>query len=99
MAAAALGWGAVSARRYSRRRPRSLSWPADGTLPVLDGQALADARLHWRGSLAFLRWRDADGRRQHLSWWPDTLPPAQRRELRLAAGAAPADARARSVAG
>jgi toxin CptA len=98
-ASAALGLGLVSARRYSRRRPRLLAWPADGTLPVLDGQALADARLHWRGPLAFLCWRDTGGRRQHLSWWPDTLPPAQRRELRLAAGAAPAAARARSVAG
>jgi len=30
-----------------------------------------------------LRWR-GDGRRGHLLFWPDTLPRARRRELRLA---------------
>jgi toxin CptA len=98
MASAALGWGLVSARRCSRRRPRLLAWSADATQPALDGQLLADARLHWRGPLAFLCWREG-GRRHHLSWWPDTLPPAQRRELRLAAGGPPAAAQARSMAG
>jgi toxin CptA len=50
--------------------------------------------LQWRGPLAFLRWRDSDGRMHRLAWWPDVLPVAARRELRLAAldgaGAVPA---------
>ena len=55
-------------------------------LPVLvDGQAARDLVVQWRGPLAFVRWRDADSLTRRLSWWPDTLPPARRRELRLAA--------------
>jgi toxin CptA len=98
MASAALGWGLVSARRCSRRRPRLLAWSADAIQPTLDGQLLAHARLHWRGPLAFLSWREG-GHRNHLSWWPDTLPPAQRRELRLAARGPQTAVQARSVAG
>lgn len=52
----------------------------------LDGVVLDTPRLEWRGPLAILRWRD--GRRaRRLLWWPDTLPQAARRELRLAASA------------
>ncbi|MDQ3617279.1 MAG: hypothetical protein M3374_00895, partial [Pseudomonadota bacterium] len=40
--------------------------------------------VHWRGPLAFARWRDSQGARQWLVWWPDTLPAGPRRELRLA---------------
>ena len=50
---------------------------------TLDGEPLAEAALSWRGPLAFLRWQDACGRRGRLSWWPDTLPPAERRVLKL----------------
>src|SRR3546814_14715060 len=56
----------------------------------LDGQTLAAATLRWRGPLAFLRWRDAGGQGGWLVWWPDTLPAAARRVLRIAASAAPA---------
>jgi toxin CptA len=96
--ALAVAWGLFSARRILSAPPRLLVWPATGA-PRVDGIAIDDARLHWRGPLAFLEWRDASGRRRRLSWWPDTLPPERRRELRLAAGGAPAAARARSVAG
>lgn len=52
----------------------------------LDGVCLDLPRIQWRGPLAILRWRD--GRRmRRLLWWPDTLPPRARRELRLAASA------------
>ena len=52
----------------------------------LDGSRLDAPQLQWRGPIAILRWRD--GRRMdRLVWWPDTLPPASRRELRLAAAA------------
>lgn len=51
----------------------------------IDGVAVAAAVVQWRGPLAFLSWRMPDGRRGHLAWGPDTLPPTLRRELRLAA--------------
>ena len=52
---------------------------------LVDGVAVAQPRLQWRGPLAVLSWRDAGGHSRYRSWWPDTLPPARRRELRLAA--------------
>ncbi len=53
--------------------------------PVLvDGEAVHDLAVQWRGPLAFASWRARGGAIRRLSWWPDTLPPAQRRELRLA---------------
>jgi toxin CptA len=84
---AALGHGAWRARREGRS-PRRLFWfPGDGRLPTVDGTPMLDARLLWRGPLAFLRWRErAGGRWRRAAWWPDTLPAPQRRELRLAAG-------------
>jgi toxin CptA len=85
----AAGRGAWRARRESCRKPLSVRWRADGALLVAGERADA-AELRWRGPLAFLAWRDAKGIRHRLAWWPDTLPAAQRRELRLAAAAADA---------
>jgi toxin CptA len=89
----AAGEGIRLARGTLGSPPRTLVWPFDG-MPTLDGVALREPELHWRGPLAFLRWRDAGGRVRRLTWWPDILPAAARRELRLAAlegsGAAPA---------
>lgn len=65
---------------------------------TVDGLPVQGLVVQWRGPLAFLSWRDATGRRQRLSWWPDTLPPTLRRELRLAAPAAVASRHRRSVA-
>jgi toxin CptA len=73
--------------RESRRPRRELAWPIDGQ-PQVDGQRLRDARLHWRGPLAFLSWRDDAECVHRLAWWPDTLPLPLRRELRLAATSA-----------
>ena len=80
----AAGYGSWLGNREARRPPHQLVWPIEGT-PLLDGLALQDAQLQWRGPLAFLRWRDGEGQLQHLTWWPDTLPARSRRELRLAA--------------
>jgi len=88
LAAAALAWGLWSAVRNHRAAPRRLCWVA-GRAPEIDGVAAAGAVLHWRGPLAFLRWRDGDGRTRRMAWWPDTLPAAARRELRLAATVLP----------
>ncbi|MEE7566640.1 hypothetical protein HH297_09445, partial [Xanthomonas sp. Kuri4-3] len=58
---------------------------------------VAAFRVEWRGPLAQLSWRDGR-RRERLLFWPDTLPPAQRRELRLAAGAHAISSRPRQMA-
>lgn len=80
----AIGLGWRASRRELRRAPVTVAWPPDAP-PSIDGRTLDHARLQWRGPLAFLQWRE--GRRlRGLSWWPDTLPPAARRELRLATG-------------
>ena len=83
--------------RECRRQTHQLVWPIDGA-PLLDGLALQDAQLHWRGPLAFLRWHDGEGRRRHLAWWPDTLPSRSRRELRLAAASIAGTRRSASMA-
>jgi toxin CptA len=84
-----LAVGAVSraawlAQRESRRSRCELVWPMDAE-PMIDGQVLQQAQLQWRGPLAFLHWRDDEGRQHRLAWWPDTLSQRARRELRLAA--------------
>lgn len=85
----ALAWGCWLARREWLLVPIPLVWRADGVLFV-GGERVAHPRLQWRGPLAFLDWRDGNGHRRRLAWWPDTLAAAQRRELRLAAVAAEA---------
>lgn len=96
LSAAALAWAAHSARRELRRPPHRLL--LRGGRAWLDGRPLSHWQVHWRGWLARLDYRDADGRQGRLLWWPDTLASAQRRELRLAAAVSPPAARPRSVA-
>ncbi len=65
------------------RRPLStVLIDGDGAVSV-DGVAVEDFRIDWRGPLAFLSWRDRAGRRHRRGLWPDALGPALRRELRL----------------
>lgn len=85
-AALAAGWGAWSARRELARPPRRLRLA--GARAWLDEAPIAQPRLYWRGPLARLEFRAADGRRGRLLWWPDTLDAHGRRELRLAAAVA-----------
>ncbi|WP_250062001.1 hypothetical protein [Stenotrophomonas mori] len=79
----AAAWGLVQARREGRRRPRTLLLPAPPAPVEVDGMAVGALQLLERGPLVVLRWR-RDGRRGQLLFWPDTLPRARRRELRLA---------------
>jgi toxin CptA len=88
LAVMAMAYGEWLARRH-RNLPSRRLWWIGGRAPDLDGTALQHAMLEWRGALAFLRWRDVDGRIQRLAWWPDTLPRGARRELRLVAEVAP----------
>ncbi len=83
----AIGAGLAGAWRTWReagRAPRELVLAAGSGSDVLDGQPLEALHVAWRGPLAFVQAVDALGRRQHLVWWPDTLPGPRRRELRLA---------------
>lgn len=87
LALAACVHGLWLARREAGKPARQVVWPATDAPVTLDGAALEQAELHWRGPLLFLHWRDRDGRDGRLGWWPDTLPSPSRRELRLAARA------------
>ncbi len=88
LALGALLYGAWRAWQQARTPPQHFVWSA-GQI-TCDGQPIAAVVVQWRGPLAFVRWRDGAGRLHHRSWWPDTLPATQRRELRLAAGDAQA---------
>jgi toxin CptA len=85
------------ARGHLRAPVRAVAWPMDGD-PTIDGARMEGVRLHWRGPLAFLCYRDAAGRDHRLAWWPDTLQGGQRRELRLAAASAPTPVATASMA-
>ena len=79
------GFGLFDARRQDRLPSVALVIPTGRGQPTCDGQPMLALNIAWRGPLAFLRWRDPDGRMRRLAFWPDTLPSASRRELRLAA--------------
>ena len=98
VALAAALQGGWLARREQGRAAVAVVWDGQSGVVSVDGRAVADARLRWRGPLAFLQYRDHSGSRRRLAWWPDTLPARQRRELRLAAGNADATPAVPSVA-
>ncbi|HEX7801803.1 MAG TPA: hypothetical protein VF471_03485 [Pseudoxanthomonas sp.] len=85
MAVSALAYACWRARCESGLANHMLFLPGNELPAMLDGLPIEQARVQWRGPLAFLLWRDRQGRPQRLSWWPDTLSAASRRELRLAA--------------
>ncbi|MDI1253552.1 hypothetical protein [Thermomonas sp.] len=84
LAIAAALLGVFDARRHARLRPCVLVIPIGRGQPTCDGQPMQALKVEWRGSLAFLRWREPDGRIRRLVFWPDILPSTSRRELRLA---------------
>lgn len=87
LACAAILHGGWLAGRESRRAASEIVIPPNEAAATIDGSPMFDLRIQWRGALAFLRWRDEAGRRRYLQGWPDTLAPADRRELRLAMAA------------
>ncbi|MEQ1511244.1 MAG: hypothetical protein ABL934_01040 [Lysobacteraceae bacterium] len=78
---------AVCGGYSAMREAKQPIWPvvidSDG-VATIDGEVVDALRVDWRGPLAFVVWRDADGRMRRRSLWPDALSATQRRELRLA---------------
>ena len=87
LAVTSLVHAVVTARRELHRPVRTVVVPHGTAEATIDGQPIFGLELHWRGPLAFLRWRCVEGRRGYLLGWPDNLDAAARRELRLAAAA------------
>ena len=87
LALAASTYGGWLLRREQRKPPRMFVFPGDDGPVLLDGEAVDGVTVQWRGPLAFVRWRDADGGAHRLVWWPDTLPRERRRERDGSAGA------------
>ena len=86
------------AGRATRQLVLAATHASGGQPDTLDGRPLQSCRIAWRGPLAFIHLTDGDGRSERLAWWPDTLPPPLRRELRLAATARVASRRDRPMA-
>jgi toxin CptA len=99
LALVALAWAIADAWRHRALPARRLVIPAGCANASCDGASIEDLHVHWRGPLAFLRWRDGDGRCRRISLWPDTLDPGMRRELRIAMIRRDAAPQSASVAG
>jgi toxin CptA len=93
---AGLGWAARRVRRDLAEPACEVTWRGgdDAAITGPGGTCvLANVTVRWRGALATLDGVDAAGKLRRLAWWPDTLPPAPRRALRLATGRRPAPPR------
>ena len=92
-------WALVLARREQRVPSCTLEWrggdaPARLRTSGTGGRGTIATTLHavqveFRGPLVRLLGRDDAGHTRRLVWWPDTLPPAARRRLVLAARGGP----------
>ena len=91
--------GIRDAWRYRQQPMRRLLIPAGRGAPTCDGERIERLLVDWRGSLAFLRWRDGEGRNRRVVFAVDTLPPPVRRELKLAMQRREAAAGSTSMAG
>lgn len=87
-AAGSAAWTGSLVRKEARRPAGVVTIGQGITHLHLNGRGapepLHDLRWQLRGPLAVLLARDRQGQRICLSWWPDTLPPSSRRQLRLA---------------
>jgi toxin CptA len=79
------GVAVSQARALARVPPRKLRVPWGKAPACVAGVPVADLRIEWLGPLVRVSWRRGPRRRAGMLFWPDTLPPARRRELRLAA--------------
>ena len=99
LAAIAGMFGIRDAWRYGRQPTCQLLIPAGRGAASCDGGRIERLLVHWRGPLAFLRWRDGDGRNRRCVFAADTLSAPARRELKLAMQRREAAAEPPSVAG
>ncbi|WP_269790873.1 hypothetical protein [Stenotrophomonas sp. Iso1] len=97
LAMASMVWASLLLRKELRRPSQNLLIPQASSPTRLDGVPLETLELLERGPLLVLRWRAAKGRGT-LLFWPDTLPRARRRELRLAVRAHAVSCKAETVA-
>ncbi|MCC8535619.1 protein YgfX [Xanthomonas axonopodis pv. poinsettiicola] len=98
LSACAVVLGTRSLRQLLRSPPRQLVVPWSDAAASVDGERVEDLQVSWRGPIAVVSWQGRGQRRGRLLFWPDTLPAAQRRELRLAAQAHAISSRALQVA-
>ena len=99
LAAVAALVGIRDAWRYRQQPTRQFVIPAGRGAPTCDAERIERLLVHWRGPLAFLRWRDGDGRNRRCVFAADTLSAPSRRELKLAMQRREAAAGSPSVAG
>jgi toxin CptA len=95
-ATACLAWGAWIVRDSLRAPALGIALRGDGHVDV-GGERVDDFAVDWRGALTCMAWR-RDGRRVRHVAWPDVVPAAARRELRLWRLVHRADASTRPVA-
>ena len=95
LAGAALLGGAWLAWRYAEMP--SIAVLVAASEVRVDGVVAEHVGWDWRGPIARLAWVER-GRVRRLLWWPDTLPPAMRRELKLALAARDAGAATAAMA-
>src|SRR5690606_19774655 len=79
----ACAWGLRDALHEWSQPARLLEFGPGLAGASLDGRPPASAVLCWRGPPAFLHWRDDAGQGGRLVWWPDNLPVAERRALKV----------------
>ena len=93
--------GIRDAWRYRQQPKLRFVIPAGRGAPSCDGVRIERLLVHWRGSLAFMRWRDGDGdgHNRRCVFAADTLPAPARRELKLAMQHREAAAGSPSMAG
>jgi len=81
----ALVWGGYCLWMHGKQSCREFLICPDIEACRIGGQPPSRLDLRWRGPLLFIRWKHPAQRRwHHAVFWPDTLPAAKRRELRLA---------------
>lgn len=89
--------GSLRLSRQHRRQPACrIVWAGRGKPALVESQMIAATEnpqridaisVHLRGPIAVLAGLDERGRQRRWVWYPDTLCPATRRALRLAASA------------
>ncbi|MGH8054339.1 MAG: hypothetical protein ACREP4_10510 [Stenotrophomonas sp.] len=97
LAVTSVVWAGVLVRKEWRRPLQRLLIPQPPSPARLDDLPLEALELLERGPLLILRWRTAKARGV-LLFWPDSLPRARRRELRLAVRAHAVSRNAETVA-